>query len=116
MLMLSVAKLRFDHNAKPNRHAFHDVGLAVGNLIVQATALGLFAHQMAGFSADKAREHFNIPNGYDPVAAIAIGYLGDPKTLAEDFREREAAPRSREALTDLVFSTEWGKPADLFER
>ena len=68
VLMISVAKLAFDHNGKPNKHAWHDVGLAAGNMIVQATALGLGAHQMAGFYPDKAREAYQIPDGHDPVA------------------------------------------------
>src|SRR5213078_4673493 len=53
VLMVSVAKLNFDKNGKPNRHAFHDVGLAVGTMIVQATSLDLFVHQMAGFAPEK---------------------------------------------------------------
>src|SRR6185436_6826024 len=61
VLMVSVAKLNFEKNGKPNRHAFHDVGLAVANMIVQATAFGLFVHQMAGFSPDKVREIFGVP-------------------------------------------------------
>ena len=94
--MLSVATLVFERNQKPNRHAFHDVGLAVENLIIQGTALGLFVHQMAGlavenliiqgtalglfvhqmagFHTDRARETYGIPEGYDPVAAMVIGY------------------------------------------
>ena len=83
VLILAVAKLKFDHSGESNRHAFHDVGLAVGNLIVQATDLGLGVHQMAGFSPQKAREHFHIPEGYDPVSVLAIGYPGDPASLPD---------------------------------
>jgi len=39
VLMVSVARLSFEDDGKPNRHAFHDVGQAVANLSVQATAL-----------------------------------------------------------------------------
>ena len=62
VLMVSVAKLSFDMNGQPNRYAFHDVGLAVANLIVQATALGLYVHQMAGFYPDKVRELYGVPD------------------------------------------------------
>ena len=116
VLMLSVAKLRFDHNGALNRHAFHDVGLAVENLIVQATALGLAAHQMAGFEVEKARELYRIPEGHDPVAAIALGYPGDPESLPERLRERELAPRTRKPPEKFVFSGEWGKPSQLATR
>ena len=40
VLMLSFAHLAFDRNGQPNRHAFHDVGLAMANLTVQATDRG----------------------------------------------------------------------------
>lgn len=49
VLMLSVAKLSFDRNNNPNRHAFHDVGLAVASLTFQATEMGLRVHQMGVF-------------------------------------------------------------------
>lgn len=113
VLMLSVAKLNFERNQKPNRHAFHDVGLAVENLIVQATALGLFVHQMAGFDVEKAREAFAIPAGHEAAAAIALGYAGDPDSLPEKLRERELAPRTRRPLEQFVFSSRWGEASPL---
>lgn len=97
--------------ATENRYALHDLGLAVGNLTVQATASGLFLHQMAGFSADKAKAAFEIPEPYKPVSVIALGYLGDDEGLPEGLRERERAPRERKALTEIAFEAEWGKPA-----
>ena len=66
VLMLSVGKMTFD-DGSPNRHAFHDVGLAAENLMLQATALGLGCHQMAGFHVDKAREDLGVPDGYEPA-------------------------------------------------
>ncbi len=111
VLMLSVAKLNFERNAKPNRHAFHDVGLATANLIVQATAMGLYVHQMAGFHAEKARELFAIPEGWEPVAAIALGYPGEPDSLPASLRDRELAPRTRKPLKEFVFTRRWGQTA-----
>ena len=113
VLMLSVAKLAFERNQKPNRHAFHDVGLAVENLVIQGMALGLFVHQMAGFHVDRAREVYGIPEGYEPVAAMAIGYLDDLSRLPDDLRERELAPRIRKPLEAFVFSGHWGQPSPL---
>ncbi len=113
VLMLSVAKLAFERTGKPNRHAFHDVGLAVENLVIQATALGLIVHQMAGFDVEKAREQFQIPEGVEPVAAIALGYPGDLENLPEPLRERERAPRTRKPLEEFVFSGHWGQASPL---
>ncbi len=109
VLMVSVAKLYFTETGKPNRHAFHDVGLASENLAIQATSMGLFVHMMAGFYPDKVRELFKIPEGYEPVAAIALGYPGDPQTLPERLRERELTPRRRKLLQEFVFTGQWGK-------
>ena len=113
VLMLSVARLVFEEDGSPNRHAMHDVGLAVENLIVQASALELFVHQMAGFEVDKARELFQIPPQYEPAAMIAIGYLGDPDTLPEKLRVRELAPRTRKPLTEFVYTGRWGSPSPI---
>lgn len=113
VLMVSVAKLAFDMNGQPNRYAFHDVGLAVANLIVQATALGLYVHQMAGFYPDKVRELYSVPDGFEPVAGIVLGYPGDPATLPEDLRQREMAPRTRNPLESFVFQGAWGETSPL---
>ena len=113
VLMVSVAKLHFDENGERNRHAFHDVGQAVANLIVQATALGLVVHQMAGVFPDKIRELYGIPEGYEAVAGIALGYPGDPATLPERLRQRELAPRSRKTIREFVFAGRWGRPSPI---
>jgi nitroreductase len=113
VLMVSVAKLNFDHTGKPNRHAFYDLGMAVGNLMVQATALDLFVHQMAGFSPEKVVEIYNIPDEFAPVAAIALGYGADAQDLPEPFRESEHGPRSRKPIQSFVFEGQWGQPSPL---
>lgn len=109
LLMISVAKLHFDHNGQPNPHAFHDVGLAVGNLVVQATAMDLVVHQMAGILQETIREFYSLPTGYDPLTGLAIGYQGDLHALPDMLREREQASRSRKALKEFVFSESWGR-------
>jgi nitroreductase len=113
VLILSVASLNFEDSAKPNRHALHDTGMATENLVLQATALGLAAHQMAGFDAEKARADLKIPSGYDPVAMIAVGYPGDPSILSDRLKQREQALRERNGISSFVFVGEWGKPLPL---
>jgi nitroreductase len=110
VLVITVAKQFFDHNNKPNRVAIHDLGLAVANLTVQATALGLVLHQMGGVHLDKARAALSIPPGYDPVTAIAIGYPGDPGSLPAELRERELEPRERNPQAAFVFGGTWQRP------
>ncbi len=113
VLMASVARMSFEEGGESNRHAFHDVGQAVADLCVQATALGLAVHQMAGFHPDRVRELYGVPKEYEPVAAIAIGYPGDPEILPERLRKRELAPRERKPLTAFVFSGRWGQTSSI---
>src|ERR1051325_1248380 len=115
VLMVSVAKLKFEKNGKPNRHAFHDVGMAVSNLIVQATALGMYVHQMAGFSVDKVREIYGVPEGFEPLAAIAVGYPDDPNVLPEPFREQDVGPRQRKPIDSFVFEAKWGETSPILK-
>jgi len=111
VLMIAVAKTHFEHNGKPNRHAWYDTGQAVAFLTLQATALDLGVHQMAGFSGDKARELYAIPETAEPASAIALGYVGDPALLDEKLRERELGPGKRKPLKEFVFLGRWGHPA-----
>lgn len=114
VLAVSVAALKFE-NGQPNRHAFHDVGQAAANLALQANAVGLQIHQMAGILPDKARELFSIPDGYEAVAGIALGYQGDAAALPDHLRERENAPRARKPLKSFVFEGKWGEPSPLLK-
>jgi nitroreductase len=113
VLAISVAALKFAHNGEPNRHAFHDVGQAAATLALEASNLGLQVHQMAGILPDKAKALFHIPDGYEAVAGIAIGYPGDPNSLPEQLRVQEQGPRQRKPLESFVFDGDWGKPSPI---
>jgi nitroreductase len=109
VLALGVARLRFVRNDKPNRAAVHDLGLAAGNLVVEASARGLHVHQMIGIVPERARELYAIPEGSEAWTAIAIGYLGDPGTLPEALKQSDLSPRQRKPLRDFVFGGTWGR-------
>jgi nitroreductase len=113
VLILTLAHTQFEKDGRPNRHAFYDLGQAADNLSLQATALGLATHPMAGFNVEAARERFGVPAGWEPVSVIALGYPGDPGSLSEKLREREFAQRKRKPLRDFVFSAGWGHPAPI---
>jgi len=83
ILILTIAKRDFSETGESNRHAWHDVGLAMGNFCIQATKMSLIVHQMAGFSPKRAKEIFNLPDGLEPVAMVAVGYPADKKTDRE---------------------------------
>ena len=113
VLVLTVAKTTFARNGKSNRHAQHDVGLATQNFALQAEALGLVMHQMAGFDSAKAIEDLGIPEGCEPMAMIALGYPGDPSTLEAEMQKREVAPRERKSLDSFIFGAIWESNARL---
>ena len=110
-LIITVTRRTFSKNDKPNRVAEHDIGLAAGNLCVQAQSLGLHVHQMAGIDMTKCRLTYKIPDGYDPVTAIAIGYAADPAGFAgdEQLAERDKGARARMPLNEWVFGQQFGQ-------
>jgi len=112
VLILSVAKRAFTQSGEPNAFALHDTGAASATLSLQATALGLHTHGMAGVDRDKARTIFAIPEDFEVGAAWALGYLGDPEVLTGKMKAMETAPRSRKPLAEFVFSA-WDQAARL---
>ena len=76
VLALGCISLNFRLNNKPNAVAVHDLGLASGSLVLEATARGLFVHQMAGHPAHASPRDLLDPEGIEPKTGLAIGYLG----------------------------------------
>ena len=113
VLAIGCTRLRFARNDKPNAAAVHDLGLASATLTLEATARGLFVHQMIGILPDKVRETYRVPDDVQPLTGLAIGYTADPNTLPDSLRARDLAPRKRKKLADLVFGSTWGEPSTL---
>lgn len=116
VLGFAVSELAFAKNNSPNRNAFYDTGAAMALLSMEATARGLFVHQMAGFDPETARENFSIPGGWEAIAAFAIGYPGDPASLPQPYRDRELAPRTRKPVREFVMTGEWGHTAPFLKK
>lgn len=114
VLILAVAMENFNHNGQPNRWAMYDTGAASVSLCLQATALGLCAHQMGGFDVEKARTVFQLPNDCKPMAMIAVGYQADVDLLDDAFKEAELGARSRVALNEKFYIGQWGKGVEKF--
>lgn len=110
VLMLICADTLFSHNQKANRWGAYDTGAATENLCLQATALGLVTHQMGGFDGVKARAALGVPEQYEMMAMLSVGYQASAEILPDDLKERELAPRKRKALGELFFNGVWDKP------
>ena len=109
ILILACARQSFSSNEKPNRWNQYDTGAACENICLQATSIGLVAHQMGGFDVEKTRQLFQIPSQYDLMSFIAIGYpLAIEKISAEALvKEKEA--RKRKPLREIFYTNQWGE-------
>jgi len=115
VLMLAVVK-KHRHPDVLNRHAGHDLGQAIAQMVLQALTHGIYAHQMGGFFPDKARQVYHIPDEYEPFTAIAFGYkTWDLSHLSEAHRQRELTQRQRQALREMTYSGSWAQTADFLE-
>lgn len=113
VLIVGLAKRQYTHNGTENPYAFYDLGSAVGQLTLQAAALGMTTHQMAGFEREPLRAALTIPADYELGIVVALGYQGDPEQLTDErLLAMESSERERKPLQDLVFSA-WNQPADL---
>jgi nitroreductase len=111
VIALGVVSQALARSGKPNRAAQHDLGLASGNLCVEATARGLRVHQMIGILPERARELYGIPAGFEALTGLAIGYAAPVDGLPERLLERDRVPRERRPLAEFVFAGAWGTAA-----
>jgi nitroreductase len=78
-------------------------GMAVGNLMVQATSMGLIAHPIAGYKPEAVKAVLGIPGNYVLIALVIVGRPGDVNQLSDKHRAIELGPRDRKPL-DTVLS------------
>jgi len=95
-LAITVVSKNYAKNGNPNGVAKHDLGLAVGNLTIQASSMGIYLHQMAGIIPENAIEKLNIPEGFEPVTAIAFGYY-----------DGDSGVKSRKKVDEIAFKGVW---------
>ena len=110
LLFLASADSVMSKTGKPNRWGQYDTGAAALNLCLQATAMGLMAHQMGGFDADRARLEFKIPPQFTPMAMITVGYQLAEASIPDAMKAREYADRARNPLKHNFFSGNWDAP------
>lgn len=105
VLGFSAGKKTFTQTGAPDRFGLHDTGAASANLAIEAVAVGLRAHFMGGFDAQRARTEFHVPDDFEIGAAFAVGYIDEATTVPP--------ARARKAIEEIVFSGDWGSPAKL---
>jgi nitroreductase len=103
VLVLGIAETISPGRRSKNKFAMYDTGMAVANLLAQATHEGLYVHQMGGYNAEKAKTVLNLHEVDEPAAMMAIGYKGDASLLPADVASRESKMRERKSLESFVF-------------
>ena len=94
---------------KGENSACYDLGQAAAHLTLQAVAMGLQAHQFAGFDREGLGHDLGVPPWFRVLSGIAVGRHGDPAEVSERDREREGRPRVRRGLAGLVHVDTWGQ-------
>jgi nitroreductase len=110
ILLLAISK-KATPRGDLNKSSNYDLGQSVAMLSIQATAEGLYVHQMGGFNSEQAAILLEIPQEYEVNVAIAMGYLGNPEILHPNLKKLEYAERSRRPLEETVFTGKFGNKA-----
>lgn len=111
VLVFVLARKHFAKNGKPNRHALFDAGAAWMSLTMQARLHKLYTHGMAGIDVEGIRRELGVPDEYEVICGVAIGYRADPATLDDEARAREQ-PNGRKPLAEVAASgdfPEWAR-------
>jgi nitroreductase len=91
------------HSPDGNDYYRFDVGMAVMNLMLAATANGLAARPMAGFDPGVIRDRFAMTPDVEPMVMIAVGRPStDDSQLPEHHRGGHLRPRTRKAPAEIV--------------
>ncbi|QFU77202.1 nitroreductase [Halioglobus maricola] len=112
VFIVAVARTRFVEPDQENPWAIYDTGAAALSICLQATEMGLMAHQMAGFDAASVQSAFDVPDVYRPVSVITIGYQLQEEAIPESLHEMERAPRTRKNLDQIRSYGDWGQMSD----
>lgn len=101
-LAIALAKKYYTHNQKPNIHAWYDLGQFIAYFTLKATEMGLFVHQIGGFSDQYLRENLKIDDQFDIVSIVALGYKSDTPKIEESIFKLDKQPRTRKSMDEVV--------------
>jgi nitroreductase len=102
--LILVAASTYADNGKPRPFALYDTGQAVAALVTQAQVHGLSARQIGGFDGAAIRDAFGLEDSLTPVVVVAVGQVDPDAELPAHLAAREAAPRTRRPLSDLLLA------------
>ena len=100
--LVAIARTTLSASGKPNPYAEHDLGMANAHILLQASAMDIITHPMAGFDKTKITEVLKLSDTENVLCVIALGYLDEAEKLEEPFKSREIAPRVRKGFDEVV--------------
>jgi len=112
-LIIAVAAREEDDCRLSDRRNYYlfDCGLAIGQLELAATELGLIAHPIAGYDPLKVKDALGIPPEYVVITLVICGYPGgDESLLSEKQKVSERTRPERKPLSENIFLDRWRSP------
>lgn len=89
-----------DGKPNPRTHQL-SAGMALENLLLQATLDGLVCHPMAGFDLERTREELKVPERFEIHCMLALGLPGEVEDLPERQQAREV-PSQRKTVEEFT--------------
>jgi nitroreductase len=105
-VMLFVCGRAVDDNIRDGKEYYlFDIGLAVANMLLAATDLGLVTHLMTAFDEAQVKSILGIPEDVRTVVATPLAY---PREVSYEQAARERLEsRTRKSMQELVFYNHW---------
>ena len=86
-----------------------DVGLAVENMLLAATDLGLATHLMASFNEAEMKRLLHIPDDFRVVIVTPLAY--PPEASYAEAAEERLDQRTRKGADEVIYFGRWKEPA-----
>lgn len=102
LILVTVTKDNAD--GKPIKTAALDAGLSISLLSIQAQALGLHTHPMAGFHHERMLTAVGASAELEALVVIAVGTQAPAENFEGQDYEREIAERRRKPLSEIVLA------------
>ena len=96
-------KFKADGTELDRNSAYFNNALATSQIVFEAEAMGLKAHYMGGVIHDEILKLVGIEDAW-LTCVITIGLQGDASIVSDELQQREATPRERKALSEIVIT------------
>jgi nitroreductase len=107
MLIVCFTHKKFQKSLHKIPYRIYDSALSVMSLVIEAEHQGLKAHQMSGFYPEKVKKALNIPEDFDVLVVIALGYedkeLKGFQKIKNNIVNKIINSRQRKEIKEIVF-------------